>query len=742
MLRSRHNALDCGVTASPAPASLPGEAQYLLKTIFGYDAFRPPQDQIVTHLADGGNALVLMPTGGGKSLCYQIPALLRPGVGVVVSPLIALMKDQVDALRENGVRAEYLNSSLSVQQAREVERALARGELDLLYVAPERLLQPFFLELLERSQIALFAVDEAHCVSQWGHDFRPEYQGLGVLAERFPEVPRAALTATADERTRADIVSVLALQGARHFLSSFDRPNIGYRVGHKASPKTQLLEFIRAEHAAGTAQAEAGIVYCLSRKSVEETAGWLTAQGILALPYHAGLSVRERESAQERFIREEGVIVVATVAFGMGIDKPNVRFVAHLDLPKSLEGYYQETGRAGRDGLPATAWMVYGLSDVVNMRRMLAQSAAPESIRRMESQKLDALLAYCETPRCRRQTLLSYFGEEYPVQCGNCDTCLSAPATWDATRAAQMVLSAAIRTGNRFGAGHLIDVLHGNDTERVRGLGHHTLPTFGVGKDISERQWRGVLRQLAALGYLTTDAGGHGSLIATPQARAVLRGEETLHLRADAEPPTREERRQKRGSGGTGQGHDPLFEALRALRLRLAKEGSVPPYVIFHDATLRAMAEARPRTLAQLGAVSGVGGRKLDAYGAAFLEVLTGTPADGAAVPGQAQNSLLLGILKGEKPQAPAPPTPSRQAKGPLPTSGTLLERLKTWRNQTAQAAGWAAYMVLTNAALEQIAATRPRSEDELLSVPGFGPKRLESYGAELLALVRQGEGG
>ncbi|WP_425147720.1 DNA helicase RecQ [Deinococcus sp.] len=711
------------------------EAQYILKTVFGYDAFRAPQDSIVTHLAGGGNALVLMPTGGGKSLCYQIPALLRQGVGVVVSPLIALMKDQVDALRENGVRAEYLNSSLSAQQARDIERALERGDLDLLYVAPERLLQPYLLDLLERCELALFAIDEAHCVSQWGHDFRPEYQGLGVLAQRFPQVPRAALTATADERTRADIISVLALQDARQFLSSFDRPNIGYRVGQKASPKTQLLEFIRAEQAG-----EAGIVYCLSRKSVEETAQWLTAQGVQALPYHAGLSVRERENAQERFIREEGVIVVATVAFGMGIDKPNVRFVAHLDLPKSLEGYYQETGRAGRDGLPATAWMVYGLSDVVNMRRMLAQSAAPEHIRRLESQKLDALLAYCESPRCRRQTLLAYFGEEYPRPCGNCDTCEAPPDTWDATRAAQMVLSAVVRTGNRFGAGHLIDVLHGNETERVRGLGHHLLPTFGVGKDIADRQWRGVLRQLAALGYLSTDAEGHGSLIATAQARAVLRGEETLRLRTEAEPPSREERRHRRGQAATGQGHDPLFEALRALRLRLAKEQGVPPYVIFHDATLRAMAEARPTTLAQLGAISGVGGRKLEAYGAAFLEVLTGevaaAPARSPVQQGQAGNAAVLGILKGQ-PSVQSVRVPTAERPAP-PNSGSLSERLRSWRLALAREIDKPAFTILSNATLEAIAAHRPANADELLTVPGMGQKKMESYGADLLRMVRE----
>jgi ATP-dependent DNA helicase RecQ len=720
----------------------PQEAQHILKTVFGYDAFRAPQDEIVQHVAGGGHALVLMPTGGGKSLCYQIPSLLRPGVGVVVSPLIALMKDQVDALRENGVRAEYLNSSLSGPDARAVERRLECGDLDLLYVAPERLLQGYMLDLLDRSEIALFAIDEAHCVSQWGHDFRPEYQGLGVLAKRFPGIPRVALTATADDRTQADIVSVLGLEGQRQFLSSFDRPNITYRVGHKLGPKQQLLEFIRAEHGAGTREADAGIVYCLSRKSVEETARWLVAQGVQAVPYHAGLSVRERDDAQTRFIREEGLIVVATVAFGMGIDKPNVRFVAHLDLPKSMEGYYQETGRAGRDGLPSTAWMVYGLSDVVNMRRMLAQSAAPEHIRRAESQKLDALLAYCESARCRRQTLLAYFGEDYTQGCGNCDTCLNPPQSWDATRAAQMALSAAIRTGNRFGAGHLIDVLHGNETERIRGLGHHSLPTFGVGKDVSDRQWRGVLRQLAALGYLTTDAEGHGSLIATAQARALLKGEQTLLLRTELEPATREEKQERRrkGRGGAAQAyaHDPLFEALRELRLKLSREQGVPPYVIFHDATLRAMSEERPRTLNALGEISGVGARKREAYGAAFLAVLNGeTPPPAlAAEQGKAGNAAVLGILKGragrEVEDAPAPVKPKNTAPG-----ADVAARLREWRLELSREYEKPAFTILTNAVLEAVAERLPSTEAELLDIVGMGPKKVEAYGSEILRVIR-----
>ncbi len=728
------------MTAVPPPTLLP-QALNILKTVFGYDAFRAPQGEIVQHVAGGGHALVLMPTGGGKSLCYQIPALLRPGVGVVVSPLIALMKDQVDALRENGVRAEYLNSSLSGPDAREVERSLERGDLDLLYVAPERLLQPYMLDLLERSKVSLFAIDEAHCVSQWGHDFRPEYQGLGVLARRFPSIPRMALTATADDRTQADIVQVLDLGGARQFLSSFDRPNITYRVAHKLGPKQQLLDFISAEHGAGRPGGDAGIVYCLSRKSVEETARWLVAQGVAAAPYHAGLSVRERDDAQTRFIREEGLIVVATVAFGMGIDKPNVRFVAHLDLPKSLEGYYQETGRAGRDGLPSTAWMVYGLADVVNMRRMLAQSAAPEAVRRVESGKLDALLAYCESARCRRQMLLAYFGEEYPQPCGNCDTCLNPPESWDATRAAQMALSAAIRTGNRFGAGHLIDVLHGNETDRIRNLGHHTLPTFGVGKETSDRQWRGVLRQLAALGYLTTDAEGHGSLIATPQARALLKGEQTLHLRSELEPPSREEKQERRrkGKAATRYGHDPMFEALRELRLKLSREQGVPPYVIFHDATLRAMSEERPRTLAALGEISGVGSRKQTAYGAAFLEVLTGAvltgevpPTVSAAEQGRAGNAAVLGMLKGKSVR-------EMEENSDVLPDADLAARLKAWRLALAREHDKPAFTILTNRELDAVAAHSPGSEAELQSIPGLGPKKIGAYGADILRIVAGG---
>ncbi|TSA86365.1 DNA helicase RecQ [Deinococcus detaillensis] len=712
----------------------------LLKSVWGYDQFRGVQADIVRAVTNGENALVLMPTGGGKSLCYQVPSLLRRGVGVVVSPLIALMKDQVDALRQNGVRAAYLNSSLSLQGVREVEAALIAGELDLLYVAPERLLMPRMLELLEQAEVALFAVDEAHCVSQWGHDFRPEYQGLGVLQERFPALPRLALTATADERTRADIIQVLGLQGAHLFVSSFDRPNIQYRIQQKgvgkAGPKSELLAFIQAEH-----PKEAGIVYCLSRKSVEETAEWLGKQGVEALPYHAGLAPRERNSAQERFLQEEGLIVVATVAFGMGIDKSNVRFVAHLDLPKSMEGYYQETGRAGRDGLPSTAWMTYGLADVVNVRRMLAQSDAPEHIKRVEASKLDALLAYCETATCRRQVLLTYFGEDLAEPCGNCDTCLNPPQTFDATRPAQMALSAAIRTGNRFGAAHLTDVLLGNLTERVSGLGHHQLPTFGVGKALPERAWRNIIRQLVALGYLTTDAAGHGSLIASGKSRPLLKGDQTLWLREEMLTTPSKAKKDRRNSAPVSAGAGSLFEALRALRLKLSREGEVPPYVIFHDATLREMAERRPTSLAVLGTIGGVGTRKLTQYGEAFLEVLRSDVAPAEEL-GAKQNNTLLSILN-RKPDGETGPSAalpagrlfSQTVASTTPDSG-VAERLRELRRTLAKERDISAFLIFPNATLDVLAERQPRSVAELHGLAGMGEKRIDAYGEQIVAAI------
>ncbi|MFN7183995.1 MAG: DNA helicase RecQ, partial [Thermomonas haemolytica] len=506
-----------------------------LRRVFGHSGFRGEQGAIVEHLLAGGDALVLMPTGGGKSLCYQLPALLREGTAVVVSPLIALMQDQVESLRQLGVRAAFLNSSLDATEAAAVERQFADGALDLLYVAPERLLTPRFLGLLERARIALFAIDEAHCVSQWGHDFRPEYRQLTLLHERWPEVPRIALTATADAPTRHEIVERLALQDARQFVSSFDRPNIRYAVAPRDGGHRQLLEFL-AEH-----RGESGIVYCLSRRKVEATAELLAGHGLRALAYHAGLDAETRAERQRRFLREEAIVMVATIAFGMGIDKPDVRFVAHLDLPKSLEGYYQETGRAGRDGEPAEAWMAYGMGDAVLLRRMIEDGEASDERKRLEHAKLDALIGYCESTGCRRQALLAYFGEPHPGACGRCDNCLSPPRTWDATEAARKALSCVYRTGQRFGAAHVIDVLRGADTAKVRQFGHAALSTYGIGRELDAAQWRGVFRQLVAAGLLDTDLDSHGALRLTAAAKPLLRGERALHLRA--EPPRRERRR-------------------------------------------------------------------------------------------------------------------------------------------------------------------------------------------------------
>jgi len=600
-------------------------ARQILRDTFGYTAFRGAQQAIVEHVAAGGDALVLMPTGGGKSLCYQIPALLRGGVGIVVSPLIALMQDQVDALKQLGVPAAFLNSSLDAETAREVSRSVLRGELKLLYVAPERLMTEGFLNLLERLQqenrIALFAIDEAHCVSQWGHDFRPEYRALTVLHERFPSVPRIALTATADAPTRREIVERLTLEQAEQFVSSFDRPNIRYRVTQKNNARQQLQAFLETEH-----PDDAGIVYCLSRKKVEETAAWLKEQGWDALPYHAGLDAAVRNKNQRRFLREEGVIMVATVAFGMGIDKPNVRFVAHLDLPKSMEGYYQETGRAGRDGLPANAWMAYGLGDVVSMRQMLLSGEAPEERKRVELQKLDALLGFCESTACRHQTVLRYFGEEHPGDCGQCDNCLSPVDTWDATQAAQMALSCVYRTGQRFGVAHLIDVLLGKATPKVEQFNHQQLTTFGIGKDLAQAQWSSVYRQLVAAGLINVDMEAYGGLKLTEAARPVLRGEQEVWLRRDAEPAKRKTSKAERGSrmreAFAGANEDPLWQALKAKRMELAREQGVPPYVIFHDSTLLEILDRKPQTLGEMGQISGVGQAKLAKYGDAFLQVV------------------------------------------------------------------------------------------------------------------------
>ena len=586
--------------------------------MFGYPAFRGAQAEIIGHVASGGDALVLMPTGGGKSLCYQIPALMREGCAVVVSPLIALMQDQVAALTEAGVSAAVLNSSLEAKAAYQTERAFAEGRLDLLYVAPERLVTPRFLELLSRTKVALFAIDEVHCVSHWGHDFRPEYMQLSVLHERFKGVPRIALTATADELTRAEIMSRLQLQAARVFVSSFDRPNIRYAIAEKHNARDQLLAFIRERHAGA-----AGIVYCLSRKKVDETAAWLSAQGIPALPYHAGHEPLARQRHQQRFVVEDGLVMVATIAFGMGIDKPNVRFVAHLNLPKSIEAYYQETGRAGRDGLPADAWMAYGLADVVQQRRMIAESEADETFKRISYGKLDALVGLAETAGCRRVRLLAYFGET-SAPCGNCDTCLDPPRVWDGTEVAQKALSCAYRTGQRFGAGHLIDILRGQRTERVTRLRHDELTTFNLGADLSDKQWRAVFRQLIALDFLEADAEAYGGLRLTGSARGVLTGGVTVSMREEAERPRKKARKQTPAGGGphaTVSG--PLLDALRQWRYGMAREHGVPAYVIFHDSTLEAVAALRPRSLDDLGGVFGIGAKKLERYGEALLTIVS-----------------------------------------------------------------------------------------------------------------------
>ncbi len=627
---------------SPAHATTP---QQVLQAVFGHKDFRGEQGLIVEHVSAGGDALVLMPTGGGKSVCYQVPALVRHragrGVTVVVSPLIALMHDQVGALDELGVPAAFLNSTLDGDETRRVERGLLSGELVLLYAAPERILTPRFLAMLhslhERGLLSLFAIDEAHCVSQWGHDFREEYLGLSALHEQFPGVPRLALTATADDHTRADIIERLALDEARVFVASFDRPNIRYRIVEKTEPKKQLLAFLRDEH-----EGDAGVVYCQSRKKVEDTAVFLAGEGLTALPYHAGLDADVRRRHQDRFLREEGVVMVATIAFGMGIDKPDVRFVAHLDLPKNIESYYQETGRGGRDGLPADAWMAYGLADVVNQRRMIDEGEAGEDFKRLQRSKLDALLALAEAHDCRRVRLLGYFGED-STPCGNCDNCLNAPDTWDATEAARKALSCIWRfvqaheqgRGPRsFGAGHLVDVLRGKTTDKVTQFGHASLSTFGIGADVSEAQWRGVLRQLIALGHLRAE-GEYNTLVLTPSAREVLRGEVPVRLRVAAEAAAGGRAgRAARGSGRSARAADkppplPLdeaatlrFNALKAWRGEVAREHNLPAYIVFHDATLAEMAREQPATLAALSAIGGVGARKLEAYGEQILRVI------------------------------------------------------------------------------------------------------------------------
>ena len=620
---------------------MPASTRELLSRVFGYDRFRGQQEAIIEHTIAGGDSLVLMPTGGGKSLCYQIPALVRPGAAVVVSPLIALMRDQVDTLLQAGVRAACLNSTLAYQEALDVEARLRAGRIDLLYVAPERLLGERTLALLNEIDLALFAIDEAHCVSQWGHDFRPEYLQLSALHERFPAVPRIALTATADEPTRREIRERLDLHAARVFIAGFDRPNIRYRVVPKQSPREQLARLLDTEH-----RGDAGIVYCLSRRRVEETAAWLRERRVDARAYHAGLGARERADAQDAFVRGEGVVIVATIAFGMGIDKPDVRFVAHLDLPKSLEAYYQETGRGGRDGLPATAWMAYGLQDVITLRQMVDGSEADEARKRLEIRKLDAMLGYCELTTCRRQTLLAYFGETLEEPCGNCDNCLEPPESWDATEAAQQALSCVYRTGQRFGVGYVVDVLRGKDDDRIRRFRHDRLSTFGIGADLDAQQWRSVVRQLVARGLLSVDVEKYGSLKLTAAARPVLRGEATVELRRDAilqGKPRRSREARERAQPVLGAESQTLFDALRAHRRVLAGEQGVPPYVIFHDASLVEMAERRPRSLDEFAAIPGVGATKLERYGDTFIEVIRAHAPD-ERVPASAADGTASGM--------------------------------------------------------------------------------------------------
>jgi ATP-dependent DNA helicase RecQ len=607
---------------APAPAGtdLGQRALHILESVFGYPAFRGQQGEIVEHVAGGGDALVLMPTGGGKSLCYQIPALLRDGVGVVVSPLIALMQDQVDALAEVGVRAAFLNSTQTYEESIRIERLVRTGEIDLVYVAPERLMTPRCLDLFEASKIALFAIDEAHCVSQWGHDFRPEYIKLSILHERFPKVPRIALTATADQQTRAEIALRLQLGDARQFVSSFDRPNIRYQIVEKGNGRKQLIDFISTEHAG-----DAGIVYCLSRKKVEETADFLNEHGIRALPYHAGMEYAKRSANQARFLREENIVMVATIAFGMGIDKPDVRFVCHLDLPKSIEGYYQETGRAGRDGLPASAWMAYGLQDVVLQRRMIDESDADDSFKRVLSMKLDAMLGLCETLTCRRVRLLEYFGER-AGPCGNCDTCLLPPVSFDGTVPVQKLLSAIYRVDQRFAAGHVIDVLRGVSSERISQWHHDSLSVYGIGAERTEQEWRAILRQTIALGLVTVDHEVYSSLKLTDAARPVLKGGQSVQLRQYQKPV-----KQKRAPSASAKAHvemelskseQAIFEKLRWWRVETARSHGVPAYVIFVDATLREIAKVKPSSLEDLRGVTGVGEKKLVSYGEEIIGII------------------------------------------------------------------------------------------------------------------------
>ena len=603
--------------SNPAAGSkkvLMKDPQQILQHVFGFPDFRAPQDEIISTLVDGGDVLVLMPTGGGKSLCYQIPAIAREGVGIVISPLIALMQNQVDALKQLGVSATFLNSTLAFEAVQRIEQSLRQGEVDLLYLAPERLVQPATLALLRELDISLFAIDEAHCVSQWGHDFRADYLHLNILATEFPSVPRIALTATADIRTRTEIVSRLSLDEARQFIVGFDRPNIRYRIALKTNPRQQLLQFLKNEH-----RNDAGIIYCLSRRKTEETATWLSQQGFEALPYHAGLDSETRAKNQARFLNEESIIIVATIAFGMGIDKPDVRFVAHLDLPKTVESYYQETGRAGRDGEAANAWLVYGLQDVIKLRQMMEKSEGSDEHKRAEQHRLNAMLGLCEITCCRRHALLRYFDEDSPERCGNCDTCIDPVDTWDGTEAAQKALSAVFRTDQRFGVNHLIDVLQGSNTEKIRQFEHDKLSTFGIGQTLDINQWRSVFRQLVARGFISVDLERFGALRLEQKCRPLLKGEQQIELRRDSgkKAVARQTKTPLPEDINVG-----LWEALRECRRLFAEAQGVPPYVIFHDKTLREMAEQMPQNTSEFGLLTGVGERKLEKYSEAFLAVI------------------------------------------------------------------------------------------------------------------------
>ena len=604
-------------------------AQNILQKTFGYDDFRHHQADIIQSLLNGEDALVLMPTGGGKSLCYQIPAMVHQGVGIIISPLIALMQDQVDALQQLGIQASFLNSSMDGEAQNKTEQRLLNNEIDLLYVAPERLMTNKMLSLLDRANISLFAIDEAHCVSQWGHDFRREYQQLRILHERFPNVPRIALTATADQRTRQEIVEQLNLHNAKIFLNSFDRPNINYTISEGANARDRLWNFLERDHAK-----DSGIVYCLSRNKVDKTADWLVRQGRKALPYHAGLSAEVRQENQRRFLREDNIIIVATIAFGMGIDKPDVRFVAHLSLPKSIEAYYQETGRAGRDGAPANAWMSYGLQDVISLRQMAESNDSSEQFKRILHTKLETMLALCEQRHCRRQSILAYFDEELKEPCGNCDTCLNPPESWDATESARKALSCVYKTGQRFGVNYVIDVLLGKDNARIKQFEHDTISTYGIGKNTHEQEWRSLFRQLIAFGYMKTDIDGHGAIKLEEKSRPLLRGEIELILR---KPDLNKESKKKKGKSKTSlrSVDEPLFELLREHRLELAEEKGVPPYIIFHDSTLEEMAKTRPDSLESMQYISGVGEQKLKQFGESFLEIIQSSP-----LPDILQNNL------------------------------------------------------------------------------------------------------